>query len=113
MGALPASASPSRKHSMKSHDDEVVPADVRAESREPAAILPSRLLNRVREALFEPTRATTSQAIAPQRVDNAEHELSASTQSMLRELVSRELGPALSEFNLQLDAIRELVPDKA
>lgn len=40
-------------------------------------------------------------------------ELVANMVSTLRELATRDAGPALSEFNLQLDAVRELVPDPA
>jgi hypothetical protein len=96
---------------MKSHDDEVVSGGVRAESRQPAAVPTSGLLSRVRDALFEPNRAATNAVVTPERIDAREDSLAASMQGTLRELVTRELGPALSEFVLQLEAIRELVPD--
>jgi hypothetical protein len=97
---------------MVRHDDEVVPGDVRAESRSQADVASTRLFSRVRDALFESVRATPSTVGAtPAAPEDAA--LVASARATLSELVSHDIGAALAEFNLQLGALLELVPDPA
>ncbi|MGC4088979.1 MAG: hypothetical protein QM756_13980 [Polyangiaceae bacterium] len=94
--------------------------DEKAPSTGASAPVPGRFFNRVRDALFEsnqpqPQTQTPSfdvvegppLPVAP----SGDTQLDTAMLTSLRELLAKELGPTLSEFNLQLDAVREIVPD--
>ncbi len=96
---------------MKRHDDDVVSAVARVEdARLPSSEHSTGLMQRVKRALFE-AELKSDRAARVEPATRAPSELEAAIASTLREAVSRGTGPALAEFNLQIEAVRGIVPD--
>lgn len=96
---------------MKRHDEDVVSAERRVQAAHaPNSESSGSFIHRVRRVLFEP-EPTSARAEPPTVTANSE--LEESIASTLRDALSRDTGPALAEFNLQIDAVRSIVSDPA
>jgi hypothetical protein len=87
-------------------------------SSAPVGARPAHFLGRVRDVLFEQAQPRNGKpaespafASAPTRAQ--EPDLHAELEATLRDLIARDAGPALSEFDLQLEAVRDIVPERA
>ncbi|HET9932674.1 MAG TPA: hypothetical protein VFQ35_18350 [Polyangiaceae bacterium] len=103
---------------MNRHDDDVVSACGRVEdARVQAPVDSSGFMSRVRRVLFEQeTSANSKEQPRPAPDTTAtsrEPDLVSGITATLRDLVTRDVGPALAEFNLQIEAVREVVPERS